>query len=469
MSLLDVPTAYLIVGVLFLLAPASGWLVLGSGSFRAVALWCGGGLVFGMGMVLLGGRPVLPAWLSYPTAAGLIVLGLGMKASGLAEQLGQRWPLYGIVLTALVHAAVFEALRAADLSAWRFAWNAASISALFTVIGALAFRIAHQEGSKSARWLGIVYAMGAAYAGVRALGALAGEMDPNGVTPALSNVLTALVGLLVSIVGTMGFVGIFLDRARRQEIQAVADRARRDEAARLGAQIARMERLHVMNALSASLAHELNQPLSAILTNAQLAARMARNPETRGSHLQPLMTDIERDTQRASQVVQRARNFVRAGTTVREAVVLQQVVREVLDIAAGEIRGAGIAVDTALPAETVTVNADPVQLAQVVLNLLLNALQASPPPAAGGIDIRLWARAGVAVLTVRDHGQGIAPAYLPQIGTEFFTTKAQGTGLGLSIARQLVEQHGGQLVLRNAPDGGAEATLSLPCKVVPGG
>jgi signal transduction histidine kinase len=166
--------------------------------------------------------------------------------------------------------------------------------------------------------------------------------------------------------------------------------------------------------------------------------------------------------------VQRARHFGRSGTTVRDPVVLQLVVREVLDIAAGEIRGAGIEVDTQLPDEPVTVSGDPVQLAQVLLNLLLNALQASPPPVAGGIELRLWTRAGLAVLTVRDHGQGIPPEHLPQIGSEFFTTKPQGTGLGLSIARQLVGQHGGQLVLCNAPGGGAEATLSLPCRLASG-
>lgn len=463
MSLLDIPTAYFIVGLLFLLVPASGWLVLGTGSSATVTLWCGGGVVFGIGMMLISGRAVLPVWLSYPVAIGLAFLGLSMKASSLSAELGRRVPARWMLSAALVMTFVFEWLREADLQVWRFTWGAGALALLFGLIAVLAFRLARQAPSHSARWLGVVYSIGAVQIAVRSLGALAGVLDPAAEAPGMASVLTLMMGLTVSVVGTMGFVGIFLDRARRQEVQSEADRARREEAARLGSEIARMERLHVMNALSASLAHELNQPLTAILTNAQLARHMVERPFPRATDLRPLMIDIERDTQRASQVLQHARNYVRTGDPLRVPVVLQRVVQEVLELAAGEIRASGLALNTQWPDEPVTVQGDPVQLAQVVLNLLLNALQASQHPAPGGIQLRLWARHDTAVLTVRDHGQGIEPAALPQLGHPFFTTKADGTGLGLSIAHHLAEQHGGQLVLRNATQGGAVATLTLPC------
>lgn len=463
MSLLDIPTAYFIVGVLFLLVPASGWLVLGTGSSATVALWCGGGLVFGLGMMLISGRDVLPVWLTYPVAIGLAFLGLSMKASALGGELGRRVPARWVLSTALAFAAVFDLLRRADLEVWRFVWGASGLALLFGLIAVLAFRLAQQEPSHSARWLSLAHGTGATLVLLRALGALAGWVDPTAAAPGVASVLTALTGLIVSVVGTMGFVGIFLDRARRHEVQAEADRARREEAARLGGEIARMERLHVMNALSASLAHELNQPLSAILTNAQLARHMVESPFPKATQLRPLMVDIERDTQRASQVLQHARNYVRSGVPLRVPVVLQRVVQEVLELAAGEIRTSGIALRTQWPDAPITVQGDPVQLAQVVLNLLLNALQASERKTPGRVVVTLWVRGGTAVLTVQDQGHGIAPGSLPQLGHPFFTTKPDGTGLGLSIAHHLAEQHGGQLVLRNAAEGGAIATLSLPC------
>lgn len=463
MNLLDIPTGFLIVGFLFLLAPAGGWLVLGTGRSRAVALWCGGGLLFGLGMLLIGGRAVLPVWLSYTTAITLAFLGLTMKASALVELQGGRWPLHWLVVVALLHGAVFEELRSAGLSQWRFAWSATSLAALFALIGWRAQRLSKPLGSRSAAWLGTVYLAGSVPVGLRVVAVMAGHTDPDAVTPGLASVSSTVVCLVLAVVGTMAFVGIFLDRARQHEVQTAAEQARRSETARLGAQIARMERQHVMNELSATLAHELNQPLTATLTNAQLARHMAAHSDGQCVRLVALMDDIERDTQRASEVVRRVRNFVRTGTAEREPVDLRRTVQEVLHIVAGEARETATALNTDLPADPVTVHGDPVQLAQVLLNLVLNALQAGAGTRGNRIDLRLWAGHGTAVITVRDHGTGIAPEHLAQVGTPFYTTKPEGTGLGLSIARALVEQHGGSLVLRNAPGGGAVVMLSLPC------
>lgn len=464
MSLLNIPTAYLIVGFLFLLAPASGWLVLGAGRSRTVALWCGGGLLFGLGMVLIGGRSMLPVWLSYTAAAMMTFLGLTMKACALAELQGRRWSLPWLAVLAVLHGAVFEQFRLADLSHWRFAWSAASLSALFALIGWLSYGLSSAQASRSAAWLGGIYLVGSVPIALRVVGVMTGLTAPDAVTHGMASLSTTVVGLVTAVVGTMAFVGIFLDRARRQEMQAVAEQARRSETARLGAQIARMERLHVMNELSSTLAHELNQPLTATLTNAQLARHMATRSAAGCERLVALMDDIERDTKRASEVVSRVRNFVRTGSTQREPVDLRRIVQEVLALVAGEAREAHIVLNTDLPADAVTVSGDAVQLAQVLLNLVLNALQASVDLPGRRIELRLRAGHGTAVMTVRDHGPGLAPQDLHQAGTPFYTTKPEGTGLGLSIARALVEQHGGSLVLRNAPGGGAVAMLTLPCR-----
>jgi len=466
-NFLDIPTAYLIVGFLFLIAPASGWLVLGTGPSRTVALWCGGGLLFGLGMLLIGGRPVLPVWLSYTVASVLTVLGLGMKIGALKLENGGRRALPWLVPLALLHGAVFEWLRIGGRPDWRFAWGALCIAGLFALIGALAFRLAARQKSRSAFWLGLVYLVGSAHVGLRGLGALAGWFDPDAVSPSLSSVLTAVLGLLLSIVGTMGFIGIFLDQSRLEAVQAEAERVRRHEALRLGGQIARMERLHVMNELSGTLAHELNQPLAATLTNAQLARHIVLQPDGRRESLSVLMDDIERDTRRASDILQRVRGFVRPGGDPHEIVDLRRTAQEVLDLLSSETRAAGVAVHVDLPIDPVNVTGDAVQLAQIVLNLVRNALQASPPHSHSAIALRLWSEQNTAVLTVRDHGAGIEPQHLPQVGTPFFTTKSEGTGLGLTIARALAQQHKASLVLRNAPDGGALAQLRLPCLNTP--
>lgn len=463
MSFIDLPTAYLVVGALFLLVPASGWLVLSPMPSRVVALWCGGGLVFGFGLILIGGRPTLPDWLGYPVASGLTILGLCMKTYALALQQGRAWPPSGLIVGVALYMLVFEVLHASDRPVGALIWGSACIAACSALVSRLAFRLAQRDRSRSARWLGVVYLVGVLHFSLRGLAFLAGWIPPEGPAPSWASLLTVGTGLILAIVGTMGFVGLFLDRARRLERQALTERIRRDEVERLGGQVARMERLHSLNELSGSLAHELNQPLTAILTNAQLARLMAGADETPTPSLKALIDDIERDTQRASQVLRRIRDFVRPDSGLRQPVALQPVMHEVLAMLAGELRRAGLRVLIDAPQAPVHVQGDPVQLAQVLLNLLLNALQASGTPPAGDVALGLRLDSGMAVLTVRDHGHGIAPEHLARVGTPLFTTKDGGTGLGLSIVRGIVEQHQGRLQLCNAPGGGALATVILPC------
>lgn len=463
MSFIDLPTAYLVVGALFLLLPASGWLVLSPLPSRVVVLWCGGGLVFGLGLMLIGGRPTLPDWLGYPVASGLTILGLCMKADALALQQGRRWSVLWLSVVVLLYVLVFEALHATGRLVGSLVWGSVCIALCSALVSRLAFRLARREASRSARWLGMAYLVAVLHFGLRALAILAGWIPPVGPAPGWASLLTVGTGLVLSIVGTMGFVGLFLDRARRLERQALTERVRRDAVERLGGQVARMERLHSLNELSGSLAHELNQPLTAILTNAQLARLMAGDLAAAAPPLTALLDDIERDTQRASQVLRRIRDFVRPGTGLRQPVALQSVVHEVLEVLAGEVRRAGLRVHADCPAEPVRVVGDPVQLAQVLLNLVLNAIQASTPAGSRDIALRLRLEGPMAVLTVRDHGQGIAPQHADQVGTPLFTTKPGGTGLGLSIVRGILEQHRGHLHLRNAPGGGALATVVLPC------
>lgn len=464
---MDIPTAYLFVGGLFLLGPASAWVVLSPGPSRAVVLWCGGGLIFGLGLVCIGGRPHLPVWLSYPVAAAMTFLGLCMKILALGLQLNRRWLQFHCLPAAVVHGLVFELLRAADLPVWRFAWNGASVAILFCGIAWLAFRLASKEASRSAWWLGMAYGAAAFLIALRVTGAVLVESRPDAILQSAANLPIVVAGLLVSIVGTMGFVGMFLDRARQQELRAVEQRTRAQESARLSGQMARLARLHVMNELTSSLAHEINQPLTALLTNAQLAQRLLAQQDVDNSPLAPLVTDIERDTRRAHLIVQRVRQAAGPDRGTRESVPLQRVIRDVLDLAGDEARKTDRLFVTSLPAEAVCVQGDPVQLAQILLNLLLNALQAMKGSGEGAIEVHLAVHKGIAQVKVRDHGPGIAPEHLMEVGTPLFTTKSDGSGLGLSISRSLAEQHGGHLVLCNAAGGGAEAVLSLPCAALP--
>jgi C4-dicarboxylate-specific signal transduction histidine kinase len=152
---------------------------------------------------------------------------------------------------------------------------------------------------------------------------------------------------------------------------------------------------------------------------------------------------------------------LRPGSAAVGRVDLGQVVREVSELVAAEARAHGVRLSLELPADPVTVRGDALQLSQVVLNLLRNAIEAAAGHAAF-VSVRAVQGDGRALLTVEDGGPGLTPAALQKAGQPFFTTKAGGLGLGLSISRAIAEQHGGTLRLANAPAGGARAELDLP-------
>jgi len=460
---LDIPTAYALVGLLYLVMPLIAWVVLAAGRSRSTHMWLGGGVLFGVALLMVAARAHVPAWVSYPLANGLIVLALQIKILALRQELGlapmPRW----LWLTPVLFVAVFEFIRVGlGWAELRFVLSMAVYASLFAAIARLSWQFGRKEYSRSAYALMAVHALGAAVLLLRGMAVVAGFSEPDAVVRGLDGVATAMVGLFASVLGTIGFLAVYLDRARRHQLENAAKRARHEESTRLMSQIAHLDRRRSMSEMSSSMAHELNQPLTAILTNTQMARHMLRKDEQPQPGLESLLRDIEKDTQRASRILKSIRGFVKPGEKRRELVCLQRVAEEVLDIIRGEARQAGIRLECALGSKAVELIGDSVQLSQVLLNLLRNAMQATAPHTGGRIGLTLMREDGRAVFRVQDQGHGITLENRPRIGTAFFSTKPDGMGLGLSISRAIVEQHGGRLALLDAPGGGVIVEFVLP-------
>ena len=220
-------------------------------------------------------------------------------------------------------------------------------------------------------------------------------------------------------------------------------------------QLAHLGRAAVLGELSGAFAHELAQPLTAILGNAEAALELLP-PETPAlSDIRDMLRDIVKDDVRASEVIQRLRSMLTQGEIQRRPVDLNQVVRDVLALARSDLITRNVSVTTQLDSQAPLVVADPVQLQQVLLNLIVNACEAmsgiAPSQRRLTIATRTVDEGRALECSVADRGCGLPPGDAERIFQPFVTTKKQGLGLGLAICRSIIEGHGGRLWAEGNP------------------
>jgi two-component system sensor kinase FixL len=238
------------------------------------------------------------------------------------------------------------------------------------------------------------------------------------------------------------------------------------EAQGLRNDLAHVARVNTMSQLSASLAHEINQPLTSILLNAQAAQKMLDAEKPDLVEIRAILADIATDDRRAASIIERARELLRNKAAVPDVVSIQAIAKEVFALVRTDAIDRRISLETSLPDDVPPVRADRVQLSQVLLNLVMNAFDAVSAAADRGQHrIRVAARniPGHRVeVAVADSGSGIAADLLPRVFDAFVTTKPAGLGIGLSVARDIVERHEGRLWAENNPEGGATFRFTLP-------
>jgi C4-dicarboxylate-specific signal transduction histidine kinase len=229
-------------------------------------------------------------------------------------------------------------------------------------------------------------------------------------------------------------------------------------------ELAHASRQATAGELSSSIAHELNQPLGAILTNAETAELILQSPSPDLTELKEILADIRRDDERASQVLKRLRGFLKRAPFEVKDVDLNDIMTEAFGFLAVQASTRNVALYLQPTAGDLRVSADPVQLQQVILNLVVNSMEAlSAIPYGRAVIGRTELNGGSsALISISDSGPGIPPEKLADVFDPFFTTKKQGMGIGLSIARTIVQAHKGRIWAENQPEGGAVFRLSMP-------
>jgi PAS domain S-box-containing protein len=237
------------------------------------------------------------------------------------------------------------------------------------------------------------------------------------------------------------------------------------ETQHLRQEVARISQLTTAGQLAAALAHELNQPLGAIVCNAQAAEQYLTQSSPALAEVREILSDIQADGQRAGDVIHRLRALYQKKGQARTALQINNVIQDTVALMQSEFLLKGVSVRLDLKATLPLVSGDPIQLQQVVINLLANALDATVAHEADGRRLHIATACGEPAtvrIFFRDAGTGLTAEQLSRVGEPFFTTKPTGLGMGLAISCSIMEAHGGRLWAENNPDRGATFHLALP-------
>ena len=258
--------------------------------------------------------------------------------------------------------------------------------------------------------------------------------------------------------GMLEVLGVTRDiseqRSRRHQLEM--------EGRLLSDQIDQLDRQRSLGQMSTSLGHELNQPLTAILSNAQALQMGLRTGQMETAKFEELLGRVVHNTRRAGDIIERIRSYIRPNQTEQRRVDMQQLVLDALDLMAADARQHQVLFKFVAAENPIHVRGDVIQLSQVLLNVLRNAIEALQQVALREIEIQISAVQEQTTLTITDTGPGLPAQDLEKVGTPFFSTKDNGLGLGLSISRNIMAKHQGTLRIANADPLGVCVTLTLP-------
>ena len=258
------------------------------------------------------------------------------------------------------------------------------------------------------------------------------------------------------------FVGISTDITERKRAEEERERLHQ-----LEADLARINRVSMMGELAASLAHEIKQPISAAILDAGTCLEWLRRDQPVIDEAREAASRIVQDVTRSSEIINRVRSLFKKDESQRELIGVNEIIREMIVLLRSEAARYSISIHTELAGDLPTISADRVQLQQVLMNLMLNAIDAIKERGVAG-ELTIASRRGPdrqVMISVRDTGVGLPSQQADRIFDAFFTTKPQGSGMGLSISRSIVESHGGRLWATANPEYGATFQFTLPSQL----
>jgi signal transduction histidine kinase len=460
---LDNATLLLVAGTLYLLLPLSVWLILRMPRQRAPLVWCTGGMVGGVGLLLIGARGQIHDVVSYAVGQPLLAVGAWLTAQSLRIDIGRAWSWWLIGLGTLAYAGLLALLLPlASAPTLGVVIRLANLGVLLLLIWA-AWQVSQAEKSRNALTIAAAYALQAGGVLANLWAAAMGSSDIVVATSGPVGVAVSLLTLLVALVASMAYLGLALDRAELSHLSVARQVARTQQRQERRQALVHLDRERLLSMLTDSLGHAMTQPLTAALLRVETELRALQLAPLNVTRLQTGLTHVVSELRRTGETVERIRHFLRPAPTQGAPVNLTAVLRQVHLLLRQEAINRQTALQFPARMPAVWVLGDELQLAQAVLQLVRNAMDAVNNSALKRVTVTLESGPEQVRLCVRDTGPGL-PAEVLQREPDAVAHQAHSLqGIGLFVVESIARQHHGSLLLDNLASLGAVVTLVLPC------
>lgn len=459
--MIDIPTTYLVSGLVFFIMPVITLGALYTERSRAVLWWCGGSLSLSVGLQIIGLRTTYYQALPFNTGFAFILAGNLLHAYALKMENQKVSSLWYWLLILLISVAIKEFFyQALPNHPLHFLVAYSSISYSLGLTGWYAYHLAAKESSHSARWIGMVNMVGCIIFFLRfILGALGGT-SADSMSNDLLGVMSTTIPVFMGVINNIGIIGLYLERAQKRNTIAIAREAHALALADVTSQISAMDRQRSLGELSASLSHELGQPVQSILLNTEFLTQELRKSSPQKEELLNIANDIRDEASRASKILSGIRSFIQPQNSAMSDVSLRTSIEQVQIFLEPLLQRYGGQIFIHCTESNPKVLGDATQVTQVFLNLLRNSLEARDASVPPRIEIFIQRNQEFIETIIQDNGKGMSDQQLAVYGEPFSSTKEQGLGIGIAICRRIVQHYGGSISAATPENGiGLRTTL----------
>lgn len=462
---LDNRTVILVLGGLYLFVPLTVWLVLRMPRQRAPVLWCGGGMMGGLGFVLMGSRGFISDHLSYLLGQPMLVAAAMLTAQSLRQDLNRLWPwrwIWGLV--GAYGLLLWGVLPRIDVPALGMLIRAANMSALVTVV-ASAWAVGRAENSRNAKTIAAAYTVQVLAIVMNLYVAWRGSNDIHTIQGGTLTVVSYMVMLFVALTVGLSYLGLNLERQARSSEDLIRNATRITYWHQKRDALVQLERERTLVVLADSMGHTLTQPLTAGLLHLQVMERqLDRQPgidplpaETVGRQLEQVIDCL----QTTSKNIERIRGLVKPVPTQSVRLNLIEVLHDVERLLRQEAINQAIELQFDPMPQDLWMMGDSLQLLQALLQVLRNALAAAAQSPIKKVQVCLRCTNDALQIEVQDSGPGFSATFLNN-GIDQLPQQYSLEGIGLFVVKAILQHHHGKILLNNSPAGGAKVTLILP-------